>query len=120
MFITLYTSWATQTEPDNAEAEANAEDSDFPSCRIGSMSPISSCPLPVTPPSRYLPKATASGVQKPTIIVSSSEEPEEPSESHCSRQPNIGLGQANILNMVDATATVSHAKVLWSLFIPYM
>lgn len=104
MFITLYASQATQTEPDNAEAEANAEGSDFPPCQIGIMSPISSHPLPVTCPSRYLPKATASGVQQPTIIVSSSEEPEEPSESHCSQRPNIGLVQANILNTAEANA----------------
>ena len=103
-FITLYASRATQTEPDNAEAEANAEGSDFPPCQIGIMSPISSHPLPVTCPSRYLPKATASGVQQPTIIVSSSEEPEEPSESHCSQRPNIGLVQANILNTAEANA----------------
>ena len=84
------------------------------------MSPIMSRPLPVARPSRYPPKATASGVQQPTIIISSSEEPEELSQSHRSRRPNIGLGQANILNTVDATATVLHAKVLRSLFIPYM
>jgi len=119
-FITLYCNRATQTEPDNSKAEASAEDSDFPPCRIGSMSPIMSRPLPVARPSRYPPKATASGVQQPTIIISSSEEPEELSQSHRSRRPNIGLGQANILNTVDATATVLHAKVLRSLFIPYM
>ena len=113
-FITLYCSRATQTEPDNSEAEASAEDSDFPPCRIGSMSPIMSRPLPVALPSRYPPKAAASGVQleqRPTIIISSSEEPEESLQSHRGRKLNTGLGQTNILNTVNT-------KVL--LFIPYM
>ena len=77
------------------------------------MSPIMSRPLPVTHLSRYPPKAAASGVQleRSTIIISSSEEPEESPQSHRYRQLNTGLGQANILNTVDT-------KVL--LFIPYM
>ena len=112
-FITLYCNRAIQTEPDNSEAEASAEDSDFPPCRIGSMTPIMSRPSPLARPSRYPLKAPASSERQPTIIiVSSSEEPEEPPQSHRRQQPNtVGLGEANILNTVDT-------KVL--LFIPYI
>lgn len=111
--ITLYCSQATQTKPDNFEAEASTEDSDFPPCRIGSMTPIMSRPLPLARPSRYPLKAPASSKQQPTIlIVSSSEEPEKPPQSHRHRQPNtVGLGEANILNTVDTKVP---------LFIPYI
>jgi len=113
-FITLYCSQATQTKPDNSEAEASAEDSDFPPCRIGSTSPIMSRPLPVARPSRYLPKAAASSEQlqqQPTIIISSSEEPEEPPQSHRCRQLNTGLGQANILNTVDTDSDFPPCRI---------
>ena len=113
-FIALYCSRSTQTEPDKSEAE----DSDFPPCRIGNTTPIMSRPFPVAPPSRYPPKAAASSgpgqlERQPTIVISSSEEPEEPPQSHHCRQLNtgLGLGQANIVNTIDT-------KVL--LFIPIM
>ena len=108
-FITLYCSRATQTmtEPDNSEdnseTEASTEHSDFPPCRIGNMSPIMFCPLPDAHCSHYPPRATASSVQlkQPTIMISSSEEPEESPQSHHYQQLNTGLGQANILNTVN-------------------
>jgi hypothetical protein len=101
--ILLYCSQATQTRDDS---ELEAEDSDFPPCCVGNCPPLISHYSPVTVPShsRY-PPAAASGTRQLTI---SSEE--EPSQSQ--HRQHTGLGQTNIVNIVDATATVSHTKVI--------
>jgi hypothetical protein len=108
-FTTLYCDQSTQTQEgqDNSETE----DSDFGPCLIGNSLPIMLRPSPVVLPSRY--QAAARSQQQPIIVISS-EESEEPPQC---RQPNPGLGQTNIVNTVDATATVLHIKVV--LYIPY-
>ena len=73
-------------------------------------------PSPVILPSRYL--AAASNIQQKPIIIISSEESEEHPQSQRRQQPNTGLGCTNIVNTVDATATVSHTKVV--LYISYI
>ena len=104
-FITLYCERSTQTQEgqDNSETE----DSDFGPCLIGNDPPIMSHPSPVTPPSRY--REAASTIQQKHIVVVSSEESEEP-------QRRQGLGKSNIINTVDATATVLHTKVSSSIY----
>ena len=108
-FITLYCERSTQTQEgqDNSETEG----SDFGPCLIGNDPPIMSRPSPVTLPSRY--RAAASSIQQKRIVVVSSEESEEPQRR---QQPNTGLGQTNIINTVDATATVLHTKVSSSIY----
>ena len=99
----------TRESQDNSETE----ESDFGPCLIGNAPPIMSRP-PVTLPSRY--RAATSSIQQKPIVVVSSEESEGP-QPQCRQQLNAGLGQTNIVNMVDATATVLHTKVF--LYISY-
>ena len=64
----------------------------FPPIKEGNSAPL----LPPIPgyshPGR--PQATQRGSRKPPLSSK-----EEPSQSQCRRQPNIGLGRANIVNM---------------------
>ncbi|KAF8798518.1 hypothetical protein BYT27DRAFT_7320414 [Phlegmacium glaucopus] len=97
-YIPLYCSQPSQTLP---QGDSEVELSDFPPIKERNSTPPMS-PVPVH--SRPLrPKAAPGGSQQ--LPVSSEEEP--PRSQH-RRQP--GLGQANILNMVDAVAPVPHAK----------
>ena len=101
----------TRESQDNSETE----ESDFGPCLlIGNAPPIISRPPPVTLPSRY--RAATSSIQQKPIVVVSSEESEGPQPQR-HQQLNTGLGQTNIVNMVDATATVLHTKVF--LYISY-
>ena len=88
---------------------SETEESDFGPCLIGD--PRS----PVTLPSHY--RAAASNIQQKPIVVVSSEEPEEQPQPQHRQQLNTGLGHTNIVNTVDATATVLHTKVV--LYISY-
>jgi len=109
--ILLYCSQATQTQDDS-----EAEDSDFPPCREGNCPPLiseSHC-SPVTVLSRLRhPQAAADGSQQLTISSD-----EERPQSWRRQKPNTGLGQANVVNMVDTTAPVLRTKVVP--FILYM
>jgi hypothetical protein len=104
--ILLYCSQATQTQDDS-----EAGDSDFPPCRVGNCPPlISSRYSPVTVPSHSRhPRAAASSILQRQLSISSEE---EPSQTQRHRKLNTGLGRSNIVNTVDATATVSHTKVI--------
>jgi hypothetical protein len=104
----FYSERSTQTREGHEDSES--EESDFPPCLIGIDPPIMSRSSPVTLPSRYR-------AAKPIVIVSS-EESDEPPQPQRHQQPNTGLGKTNIVNMVDATATVLHTKVV--LYIPYV
>lgn len=110
----FYHERSTQTREgqDNSETE----ESDFGPCLIGNAPPIMSRPPPVTLPSRYWAATSTGSIQQKPIVVVSSEESEEPQPQR-RQQPNTGLGQTNIVNMVDATATVLHTKVV--LYISY-
>ena len=101
---------STQTREGHENSES--EESDFGPCLISNDPPIRSrsSESPVTLPSRYR-------AAKPIVIVSS-EESDEPLQPQRRQQPNTGLGKTNIVNMVDATATMLHTKVV--LYIPYM
>lgn len=109
--ILLYCSQATQTHDDS-----EAEDSDFPPCREGNSPPLISrySPVQAIPSRSRYPRAAASGIQPTT----SSKGPEEPPQSRRRQKPNAGLGQANVVNVVDSTAPVLNAKVVP--YIPYM
>ena len=115
--ILLYCSQATQTEDDSVtldsvtEDDSEAEDSDFPPCRVGNLPPlIISHYSPVIAPSHSChPRAAMRGIQQQRLTISSE-------EAH-HRQPNTGLGQSNIVNTVDATATVLHTKVISRYFL---
>lgn len=54
-----------------------------------------------------------SGILQRQLTISSEE---EPPQSWRRRQPKTGLGQTNNVNIVDATAALSHTKVV--LYIP--
>ena len=110
----FYHERSTQTREgqDNSETE----ESDFGPCLIGNAPPIMSCPPPVTLPSRYRAATSTGSIQQKRIVIVSSEELEEPQPQR-RQQLNTGLGQTNIVNMVDTTATVLHTKVV--LYISY-
>jgi len=105
----FYHERSTQTREGHENSET--EESDFGPCLIG-IDPRSS---PVTLPSRY--RAAASNIQQKPIVVVSSEESEEQPQPQRRQQLNTGLGRTNIVNTVDATATVLHTKVV--LYISY-
>lgn len=109
--VLLYCNQATQTQDDS-----EVEDSDFPPCRVGNDPPLIFRYSPVTFPSssRY-PQAAASRILQQQPTIPSEEEPSQ-SLAQRHRQPNTGLGGTNIVNIIDATATVSHTKVI--LYIP--
>jgi hypothetical protein len=103
----FYHERSTQTREGHENSET--EESDFGPCLIGD--PRS----PVTLPSHY--RAAASNIQQKPIVVVSSEESEEQPQPQHRQQLNTGLGHTNIVNTVDATATVLHTKVV--LYISY-
>ena len=106
--ITLFCSQSTQTQ--DSEDSSEIEDADFPRCRVGNSPPlISRSPLPPPPRSRYF-RAAASAI---------SEEPSHHGgQSQRCQKPKTGLGETNIVNIVDdvTATTVLHTKVI--LYIP--
>jgi hypothetical protein len=94
--IILYCSQPTQTQNDS-EAE-ESDDSDFPPCLVGNLTPIMSRPSPVRPRSRYLPAATSCSQQQLTISGVS--------EKEHRRLPNTGLGHKNVVNTTGNTKVV--------------
>lgn len=94
-YVTLYCSQATQTQPES-DSESEAEISDFPPTRIGKPEVMS--------------PASAMRRNQYQLSFKLSDEEEPPQSGH--QQRNAGLGEANILNIVDATAPVQHRKVI--------
>jgi hypothetical protein len=104
-YIPLYCSQPTQTR----DSDDSLELSDFPPIKIRKSTP----PIPVCfRPPRPQAARGLGGSQELPVLVSSEEEP--PRSQH--RQPNTGLGRANILNMVGRIVPVPHAKVTSYLF----
>ena len=108
-----YCEQSTQTQEGHENSET--EESDFGPCLISNSPPIMSRSSPATLPTCY--QVAASSIQQKPIVIISSEESDEPPQPQCHQQPNTGLGKTNIVNMVDATATVLHTKVV--LYISY-
>lgn len=85
LYIPLYCSQSTQTQP---ESDSEADSSDFPPAKIGKrMSPASAM--------RRNPPST-----------------EESPQLHHRQRHDAGLGQNNVVNMVNAAPPARHRKVI--------
>jgi hypothetical protein len=98
--IPLYCSQPLQTQ-DDSEAEVS---SDFPPIRERNSTP----PAPPAHAHSRLPRRQAVPTSSKQLPLSSEEE--EP-QFRGRRQPDVGLGQSNVLNMVDTLAPVGPVKV---------
>ena len=100
--IPLYCSRSTQTQLDKSDYEAESvtdtSDPDFPPIRIRKGMSLASA-------MRRDPHQLRDPYQLPQSNK------EEPPQSHRHQQCNTGLGQTNILNVVDVAAPVQHLKV---------
>jgi hypothetical protein len=98
--IPLYCSQPLQTQ-DDSEAEVS---SDFPPIREQNSTP----PTPPAHAHSCLPCCQAVPTSSKQLPLSSEEE-EPQFQDH--QQPDVGLGQSNILNVVDTLAPVGPVKV---------
>lgn len=85
-------------------SDSEAELSDFPPIKERNSTP-SAPPIPVY---SHLPRPQTARRSSRQLPLSSEEE--SPQSRRC-RQPNMGLGQNNIVNTVNAVAPVQQAKV---------
>jgi hypothetical protein len=98
--ILLYCSQPLQTQ-DDSEAEVSL---DFPLIREQNSTP----PAPPAYAHSHLPRRHAVPTSSKQLPLSSEEE--EP-QFRGRRQPDVGLGQSNVLNVVDTLAPVGPVKM---------
>lgn len=121
-YIPLYCDQPTQTEEQN-DLSSEIELSDFPPIRERkSTPPVRVCPpvrvrspVRVHPPVRIRPPVQVRPPPQAVLVSSEDEPPRSDSQRRPgpSRQPNTGLGQANIINMV-ASGAIIPVRTLYS------